>query len=237
MIYNKLYTVADQIAICSFSLISFLKGYRFLLVGSMREESDFEKVNQGAGVPYTPEIASKLRIYKNGGVRFIAYHGKKPVGTVRLGDPNIINRPFEVFHVNEDCLHYEIQNLSVVKEYREGSQFIMLGLFKAMYCYSRYNRIESWMGFSTYGVFRTMRRYNKDIRRVDIDAGVTANPIARFLCRRGIVEICYTMSVDSFSPSCIFMQFLKYKLKGLTGWFSFLKWQTQHHESINYGSK
>lgn len=209
-------SISNLLAIKVFNLIAWTRNFRFQQVASMQEEADFIAVQQLEGFDFPEEMEEKLAVYKNGGVRFIAYLGRKPVGIIRLADPQIVNRPLELYGLDAEGQHHEIQHLTVAREYRDGSQFVMLGLFKAIYQYSIRHRIQSWISCSTRHVYRSMRRYSHDIQLLDVDFEHFEHPVTRYMYRRGIFDTCYVMQVNGFSPVRILRRFLKYRINDIS---------------------
>jgi hypothetical protein len=203
----------NLLALQLFDLLAWVRGYRFTTVKTAEEAADFMLINDQAGFAFPPEIAARLQVYKNGAERFIAYHRNRPAGIVRLADPKIVNRPFELYGVDPTGEHFEIQTLVVAPDFRDGSHFVMVGLFKAMYCYSIARRIPSWISCSTYGVYRTMRRYSREIRRVEVDFANSNHPVTRWLHANGVFDTCYTMPVSSFSPWQIMKRIVRFKAR------------------------
>jgi len=155
---------------------------------------------------------------------------------VRLGDPKIINRPFELYGVDVTGEHYEIQSLVVKKEFREGTQFVMLGLFKTMYVYSRQQGIISWNSCGARNVYLTVRRFCKNISVEEVDFGAINHPLTQYLFANNIIETYFTMEVSSFEPWQILKKFIRQVVK---------KWELPQiisikrlaYESFSYGSK
>lgn len=227
---------ADRMAMLLFDLLAYLKAYRFAEVKTPKETDDFNALNQEAGFLFPPDIETRIKPYKDGGVCLIAYHHRQVAGIVRLADPAVANRPFDLYGVDAEGRYFEIQNLLVAPAYRDGSQFVMIGLFRAMYAYSRQHHITSWISCSTRNVYRTMRRYNKNIQVLEVDFSNTNNPVTRYLYEHNIFDTCYTMQVADFSPWKIFVKHLKYKVQNAQI-IPLLKFKISDHESFSYRSK
>lgn len=201
-------SITDQIAILFFNALAFLKGYRFKEAKTASELKDFETAYKADGFYLPSQLDQMMKEYKSGATHFIAYYRGKAVGTVRLGNPNVKNRPFELHGLDEKAEHFEIQNLMVRKEYRDGSQFVMLGLFKAMYVFSKKNNVFSWISGSTRSVYQTMRRYNKKIEILEHNYHTIRNPLTDYLYANNILDFHYTMRVADFSPKAILKKFI-----------------------------
>lgn len=227
--------ILHRTALLLFDLLCFLKGYRFARVTTPEQESDFDQVYREDGLSFSPEIVETLSHYK-GTISFVAYYKSQPVGVVRLADPKITNRPRDLHGVDAAGEHFEIQSLAVRKSFRESSQFVMLGLFKTIYCYSLGHDIASWICCSSRNVFLTMRRYCKDIQLIEVDFEDRAYPVSQYLFARNVFNTCYSMQVEAFSPWNIFKNFIRFKTRN-SGLFFLLKQKLAGYESLGYGLK
>jgi hypothetical protein len=228
--------IQDVLSMCLFDLIAGVKGYTFKRVTSEQAHSDIDKVYADEGFSFPETLQEKVRSYKTGTVNFIAYYKNIPVGTVRLADPKIINRPYELYRVDVAGEHYEIQSLLVRKDYRDGSQFVMLGLFKAMYAYSVSHNISSWSSCGARNVYLTMRRLCKKIEIEQVDFKSIDNPLTQYLYQNNIIDTYFTMEVASFEPWNILRKFVKQLVKKLDI-PEFLKIKKPVYEYLNYGGK
>lgn len=206
-------SLVDKLTILGFNIIAFFKGYRFKQVENGSEFHDFETLYASGGFHFPEELEAKVNEYKHAAVNFIAYYKGVPVGTVRLGDPNIKNRPFELLGIDEKAEHFEIQSLMVKKEFRDGTHFVMLGLFKAMYVFSIKHSVSSWISGSTRSVYQTIRRYNKNMKIIEQNQQNFESPVANYLFANNIIDFYYTMQVKDFSPQNIFKIFLNQLIK------------------------
>src|ERR1043165_9356048 len=141
MIMQKM---ADKLAIRLFDVLAAAKGYRFELVDTVAASKDIAVIYDEEGFSFPEELEEDVRKYKAGTLNFIAYYKNIPVGTVRLADPRVVNRAWDHYGVDKEGQHHEIQSLVVRNGYRDGAQFVMLGLVKKLYVYSLANGIKSW---------------------------------------------------------------------------------------------
>jgi len=203
----------NKAAISFFSVYTKMKGYRFSIVKTMQENADSEKIFNAGGYKLPEPLQKEMEAYKTDAIKFIAYHHGKPVGTVGLADPKVINRPYALHGIDEKGEHYEIQSLMVSKEHRECSQLVLLGLFKEMYSWSIRNSVKSWISLGLRQLYITMRRYNKNICLVGINENNYKVPLATYLYENNIFDTCSIMKVEDFAPSRIFMKFIKKRAK------------------------
>jgi hypothetical protein len=203
-------TFINHIVIKVFNLIAFLKGFRFKEVTTDKELKDFELAYNEDGFHLPGELHEMNQVYKTGSISFIAYYKGQPVGTARLGNPKVKNRPFELFGLDKEGEHFEIQNLMVKREFRDGAHFVMLGLFKTMYVYSIKNSVASWISGSTRSVYQTMRRYNKEIKILEKKCQHIDHPLTNYVYANNIVDFYYSMNVTDFSPASIFKKFIRH---------------------------
>jgi len=230
----------NKIALKTFDIIAAKRGFTFKQVETAEEMADINHLYAEEGFSFPDELKPKVIKYKKSTINFIAYHNKMAVGMVRLSDPNVINRPYELYGVDEAGKHYEIQSLVVKKKFRDGTQFVMLGLFKEMYEYSRRNSILYWNSCGARNVYMTMRRYCKEIQQIDIDFDSIRNPLTQFLFTKKIIETYFTMEVDSFEPWKILKKFLRHSVRNAAKSIqvpelSILK--NKRYESLSYGGK
>lgn len=228
--------VLDKVASNAFTLFAAAKGYRFVEVKTEKQYADIDQLYGKDGFSFPPHLREKVRSYKTGTINFIAYHRNVPVGTVRLGNPKINNRPFELYGVDEAGEHYEIQSLFVKKDYRDGTHFVMLGLFRAMYAYSVNHSIASWSSCGMNNIYMTIRRYCKKIELQDIDFQNISHPLTRYLYANRIIDTYFTMDVSSFEPWDILKKFVKQLVRRME-MPEFLKIKKPLYAGINYGSK
>lgn len=204
-------TLLDGIAMLVFDMMAWSKGYTFKEVTTPQENDDATTVFASEAFSFPPHLDSDVQRFKKGAVNFIAYHKGLPVGTVRLQNPKIINRAWEHYGVDKNGDHHEIQSLIVKKEFRDGSQFVMLGLVKCLYAYSLANSITTWSACGQKSLYMTMRRYCKNIKVIDIDFQSTLHPVTKYLYQHGKVETYFIMDVKAFAP----LQILKKVAKKL----------------------
>jgi hypothetical protein len=226
----------NKISLTAFNLIALKKGYRFLKVSSPQELEDAYTVCSEEAFSFPKELQDKISAYKAGTINFVAYYKNTPVGMVRLADPGIINRPYELYGVDAAGEHYEIQSLVVRKDFREGTQFVMLGLFKAMYCYSIKHDILSWSSCGARNVYLTMRRLCKKIDVEQVDFAAINNPVTKYLLAHNIIETYFTMQVVAFEPWSILKRFVKQLVKKWEA-PAFLNIKRLAYDSFNYGCK
>jgi hypothetical protein len=233
MKYRAFSGLLDRLALSLFDLLARSKGFRFVEVKTPQQHDDFYALQHDDGFSFPVEIENAIAKYKAGGVRFVAYCRDRPVGTIRLADPVIANRPLELYGVDPEGESFEIQSLVVAKSFRDGSQFVMLGLFRAMYGYSRRHGIHSWISCSTRNVYLTMRRYSREIRLLPIDFERHPNRVTRYLYNHGIFDTCYTMPVASFAPWPIWKKHLRYRMRTSLRFPSF-KLKVAAHEGADH---
>lgn len=225
----------DKLALRIFDLITEVKGFSFQKVSSAREINDANAVYNEEAFSFPEELRETISGYKKGTIYFVAYHYDKPVGMVRLADPQVVNRPYELYGVDVEGEHYEIQSLVVKKGYREGTQFVMLGLFRAMYGYSVKHGIYSWSSCGARSVYLTVRRFCKKIEVEDVDFGAINHPVTQYLFANNIIETYFTMEVAAFEPWLILKKFVKQQLKKMELPQLFSK--KPLYESVGYGGK
>ena len=203
----------DKFALLLFDFIAAIKGYRFVKVATEKEFNEANDIYNEEGFSFPEDLEDDVKKYKAGTINFIAYYRNEPVGMVRLADPRIINRAWEHYGVDKDGLHHEIQSLVVRKEYRDGPQFVMLGLVKKLYVYSIGQSIRSWSACGKTNVYMTMRRYCKKTAVIDIDFKSINHPVTQYLYANNIVETYFTMEVASFVPWEILKKYIKKTVK------------------------
>lgn len=203
----------NKVAITIFTWATRAKGYSFRQVNSVKEYEDANNIFDEEGYELPEMFMKEMDMYKKDTIKFIAYYKNEPIGTVGLANPRIVNRPYELHGVDEEGTHFEIQSLVVRKEYRDGSQLVMLGLFKEMYRFSVKNQISSWISFGMRNLYLTIRRYNKEIRLVDICEENNKQPLTMYLYDNKIFDTCFTLEVASFAPWNIFKMFVKQRAK------------------------
>jgi hypothetical protein len=208
--------ILDKLALLLFDCIAFAKGYRFRRVVSHEQQKEADVIYDDDGYSFPDYIKSKIQKYKVGTTYFIAYHKDTPVGTVGISNPEVINRAYEHLLVDKNGEHHEIQSLSVKRKYRDGAQFVMLGLLRKVYGYSVDSGIKTWSACGNQAVYLTMRRYCKDIQVIPIDfnaVNTLDNPVTRHLLTHKIIETCFIMPVTTFSPWDILRGFLRKKIR------------------------
>jgi hypothetical protein len=207
----------DKIALTSFSLMAAKNGYRFKKVTDKQEIEDANRLYNEEAFSFPDNLKDQVSAYKKSATNFVAYHYGIPVGLVRLADPRVINRPYELYGVDEAGEHYEIQSLVVKKEYRDGTQFVMLGLFKAMYVHSVRHGIGSWNSCGLRNVYLTVRRFCKKIEAEEVNFAAIDNPLTRYLYANRIIDTYFTMAVSAFEPWEIFKQYVNKSLRKWSG--------------------
>lgn len=205
----------DRAAIVFFSCYAKARGYKFSLVTTAGQNAAAEKIFDEGGYKLPVNFADEMEPYKEGAVKFIAYHKNKPVGTVGLADPKVANRPFHLHSIDEKGEHFEIRGLVVSKEHRDCTQLVLLGLFKEMYIYSTRNAIRSWISLGLKSLYLTMRRYNRNIQMVTITENNYRMPIAAYMYKHNIFDSCSVMNVADFSPYKICAKFIRKRAKKL----------------------
>src|SRR4051812_47702957 len=108
----------NKLAIILFSVFTKLKGYKFSIVKTQAENIDSDNIFDEGGYKLPETFQEEMQLYKANTIKFIAYYKSKPVGTVSLADPNIINRPYRLHGFDEKGEHFEIQSLVVSKGHR-----------------------------------------------------------------------------------------------------------------------
>ena len=205
--------LSDKLALVLFSIVAAKKGYRFTKVRTEKEYNDANDLYNGQAFSFPEHLREDVQKYKAGTLNFVAYYKDIPVGMVRLANPKVINRAYEHYGVDLEGAHHEIQSLVVKKEYRDGAQFVMLGLVKELYVYSVANSIHTWSGCGVKNVYLTMRRYCKKIEIIDVDFKSIDHPVTQYLHANNIVETYFTMEVDGFSPWQILKKCIKKLVK------------------------
>ena len=107
----------------------------------------------------------------------------------------------------------KFKSLVVSKNFRDGAQFVMLGLVKKLYTYSIANSILTWSACGKRSVYLTMRQYCKNIEVVNVDFKNINHPVTQYLYANNIVETYFIMNVAEFKPSRIFKKLLRRLLK------------------------
>lgn len=205
--------ILNKLPIAAFDIIANLRGYRFTIVTTEKEYADANRVFDAEGFSFPPHLDEDVQRFKKGTVNFVAYYRGTPVGMVRLANPKIINRAYEHYGVDREAAHHEIQSLIVRKEYRDGAQFVMLGLIKELYVYSVARGIDSWSACGKRNVYMTMRKYCKGINVIDIDFKNITHPVTQYLYAHNMVETYFIMDVNAFAPWQIFKKCVKKLLK------------------------
>jgi hypothetical protein len=204
--------ILNKIALLLFDCIALKKGYRFRKVVTEQQQMEANSI-YGEGFSFPAHLEDDIKKYKAGTLNFIAYYKSTPVGTIRLADPKVINRTYEHLGIDKDGEHNEIQSLIVKKEFREGAQFVMLGLVKKVYAYSVRNAICTWSACCKHTVYLTMRRYCKNTQVVPVDFQAINHPVTQHLYANKIIETYFTMEVASFVPWDIFRRFVRKKIR------------------------
>lgn len=208
-------TLPDKLAIGIFDAITVLKGYSFKKAETQEEGEQAAKIYDDQAFTFPEHLQEENNSFKVAAVNFVAYYKGIPVGMVRLGNPKVANRTYAHFGVDKDGGCHEIQGLVVKKEYRDGSQFVMLGLVKAAYQYSIKNKINYWSAGGKQGLYLSMRQYCKKIEVVRVDYKNLSNPIARFLVDNNFVDTFFIMDLSDFKPWKICKRFIKKKARKL----------------------
>lgn len=203
----------NKLALSTFYLVAQKKGYSFSQVRSPYDYKQAEDFYDTEGLSFPASLSVKVHNYKAGSIYFIAYQHSKPVGVVRLGNPKVVNRPYELYGVDKEGVHHEIQSLIVNKEQNNEAQFVMLGLLREMYIYSLKNNIKSWSCCSPRSMYLTMSRYSDTIETTEIDFSKIDTPLTQFLYNNKIIETYFTLDVSSFSPWVILIKFIKRSIK------------------------
>lgn len=207
-----------------FFLLLKLKGYRII-------PADTAKLKEKA-TALKHEVYSEERKYslpkecldwnnknQENAISFIAYFKNTPVGTVSLYDPSQTNRLYAGFGINEDGVHFEIGSLAIKKEFRDGQMFVFLGLIGAITEYSYKNSVKHWMSISSKNLYRTLRKFNKEIKMVPASTENGKEKFAIMLydtAQKNIpTNVAFSMEVTSFVPWRIVMNFIKDNLMQL----------------------
>jgi len=198
----------NKLTLMCFNLIALTKGYRFKKVSSTREIEDANQLYSEEAFSFPDELKAQVSAYKKSAINFVAYYNGLPVGMVRLADPRVINRPYELYGMDAAGDHHEIQSLVVKKEFRDGTQFVMLGLFKAMYAYSISHGVNSWNSCGARNVYLTVRRFCKKIETEEVNFAAIENPLTQYLYTNNIIETYFTMNVAAFDPWGIFRKYI-----------------------------
>lgn len=205
--------ILNKLALFLFDIVGSQKGYRFKKASTDTELDAANRIYEEQAFSFPTHLEAEIQKYKAGTVNFVAYYNNAPVGMVRLANPKVINRAYELYGLDIAGEHYEIQSLVVKQGHRDGAQFVMLGLVKELYVYSIANSILSWSGCGVKGVYLTIRRYCKKSEVIDVDFKKINNPITQYLYANSIVETYFTMEVASFEPWQIFKKFIKKSAK------------------------
>lgn len=195
--------ILDRIALVFFDVLANLKGYEFRQVYAESELADADVIYNEDGHWFPKEVSDDLERYQAGALNIIAYRWGVPAGFVRLGNPKVMNRAYDHLGIDKDGLHPEIQSLIVSKDFRDGAQFVLLGLVKELYTYSVANNITTWSACGKHNLYLTMRRYCKDMRVVKLDTGSMEHPVAQYLYARKMIETYFVMKVSAFAPYSI----------------------------------
>jgi hypothetical protein len=206
-------TLKDKLTLLAFDMVAAARGYKFVQATSRKAIEDAASVYNEDGFSFPKHLIDGIKKYKEGTINFIAYHRGMPVGLVRLADPNVINRPYELYGVDREGLHYEIQSLAVKKGFRDGTQFVMLGMVKKLYTYSLQKGITSWCACGAHSVYLSMRRYCKRTEVTDIDFMKIGHPVTSYLFENRIIETYFTMDVSAFEPWEIFRKCVRKLMK------------------------
>jgi hypothetical protein len=196
-----------------FKLIVWWRGIKILPLNQPKLEADMKAIYDQHGFVFPNELQPFVDKYKQGTISFIAYIQNQPAGIVRLGNPNVVNRPYELYGMDKTGESYEIQSLVVCPPFRSGSQLVMLSLLNAIYQHALVNNIQSWCAASRRDVYLTMRKFNPTIQLVDIDFKNIQHPLTQYLVKHKIIERYYRMDVDGFNPSQILTLLIKKLLR------------------------
>jgi len=210
-------SLTDTLSFAAFNAIAFFRGYTFKEVVTEQERADFDMIYNEEGFSFPEELMADIQRFKAGTLNYIAYKKGVPAGLVRMANPKVINRAYEHYGVDKEGKHPEIQSLVVRKQFRDGTQFVMLGLVKKIYTYSLAHGITTWSACGKRNMYMTMRRYCKDIEVIDVDFKSVDHPVTRFLCANDIIETYFVMQVAAFAPGKIFKKLAKKVLKNITG--------------------
>jgi hypothetical protein len=202
-------SLKNKLALLVYDTIALSKGYRFVKATTKKEHEDAGVIYSEDGFTFPESLKHDIQKYKAGTVSFIAYYKNTPVGVVRLADPNVINRPYELYGVDHEGKHYEIQSLTVRKGYRDGAQFVLLGMVKKLYAYSISKGISSWSACGTNTIYLSMRRYCKKTEVTEIDFKSISHPLTSYLYAHNIIETYFTMDVSAFAPWLILKKCVK----------------------------
>lgn len=203
----------NKLALLLFDTIATSKGFCFREVRNETQQGDIDNMYAEEGFTFPDELSDKVRSYKVAGVNFIAYYSGEPVGMVRLADPGVINRPYELYGVDVQGEHFEIQSLLVKRNYREATQFVMLGLFRKMYGYSVKHGVTSWSSCGLRSVYLTMKRFCKKIEVEEVDFANIQHPLTQYLYTHNIIDTYFTMEVTDLEPWDILKRCIRLMLK------------------------
>lgn len=203
--------IFNKLSLIAFDLVAWMKGYSFKKTGI--DEKDANVIYDEEGFSFPEELTEDIQRFKAGTLNYIAYYKGEPAGLVRMADPKVINRAWEHYGIDKEGRHHEIQSLVVRKQFRNGAQFVMLGLVKKIYTYSVANGIKTWSACGRRNVYLTMRRYCKDIEEIDVDFKGIDHPVTRYLVANNIVETYFVMGVGAFAPYLIFKKCVRKIIK------------------------
>lgn len=206
-------SIKNNLALLAYDLVALSRGYRFTVARSQTALDDAATIYHEDGFSFPEHLQEQVEKYKKGVVTFVAYHRGEPVGVVRIANPHIINRPYELYGVDSEGRCCEIQSLTVKKEHRDASQFVMIGLVRKLYAYSLANGVTTWSACGANHIYLTMRRYCKITKAVDINFSSIGNDLTRYLYAHKIIETYFTMDLAGFSPWGIFVQCMKKMIK------------------------
>lgn len=210
----------NKVALYLFSFLVWYRGYKFIRASSenqLKVAAEIKKESYEESYYIIPEyIQQRLDQYDQTSVTFICYYQKTPIGTITLFDPQKANRLYDGLGVNQNANFYELGNLAVKKDYRGGDKFVVIGLFKQVYEYSRKRGIEKWIMTAAKNSFITLRKFSSHMEVIPIDFNIARDSIMRHyfeLFWNKNPSVCFTASVTSFSPWYMVKKMMKRMMK------------------------
>lgn len=190
--------ILNKLALSIFDIVAITKGYKFKKVETLQECCDINHFYDNESSASENGFKDKVKMYKVGKINFIAYHKGKAVGAVRLSDPWVASQGHEIFGFDEFGIVYEIQNLAIEHKSYIDSEFVMLGLFSAMYKFSVSHSILCWSANGLKNICKILNGYCQKNTTNEVDYKNFDHPLTDYSHTKKIKDT--TFSVDVAAP-------------------------------------
>lgn len=176
-------TVADRAALLTLRAVRRLAGVRIVFARTPVARADAEAVLAAVAGPPAPipaDLTDLHRRYADMAYTFVAYVGRRPVGTMTLYLPVTRSRTVDSAPVvlpagvhPRDVI--DIGRLAILPEHRGGARLVMLSLLDAAHDFSRRIGRTWWVGMTAAGLVSVFNRLNHTTRPLRL-AGVDRRP-------------------------------------------------------------